>query len=124
MHKDFPQKGEKERTVHSVQAVTDEDMGINVPRIYASLDNKQDEFQSHMIEVKGNINDQPIAILIDSRASHSYLDPPHIKVEFSILNLSSRVLMCMSFSSPSCLKFGCSWKTFPPFSLSLPSAHL
>jgi predicted aspartyl protease len=46
-----------------------------VPRIYASLDNKQDEFQSHMIEVEGKINDQPISILIDSGASHSYLDP-------------------------------------------------
>jgi hypothetical protein len=50
-------------------------MGINVPRIYATLDNKKFEFQSHMIEVEGKINNQPIAILIDSRASHSYLDP-------------------------------------------------
>jgi hypothetical protein len=33
------------------------------------------EFQSHMIEVEGKINDQPIAILIDSGASHSYIDP-------------------------------------------------
>ena len=28
-----------------------------------------------MIEVEGKINDQPISILIDSGASHSYLDP-------------------------------------------------
>jgi predicted aspartyl protease len=28
-----------------------------------------------MIEVKGKINDQPIVTLIDSGASHSYLDP-------------------------------------------------
>jgi hypothetical protein len=48
-----------------------EDMDINVPRINASLDNKKDEFQSHMIEVEGNINNQPIAILIDSGAIHS-----------------------------------------------------
>jgi hypothetical protein len=27
-----------------------------------------------MIKVEGKINGQPIAILIDSRASHSYLD--------------------------------------------------
>jgi hypothetical protein len=44
------------------QVVTVENMGRNVPRIYAALDNKQDEFQSHLIEVEGNINDQPIAI--------------------------------------------------------------
>jgi hypothetical protein len=49
-------------------------MGRNVPRIYAMLDNKKAKFQSHMIEVEGKINDQPIVISIDSRASHSYLD--------------------------------------------------
>jgi hypothetical protein len=48
-------------------------MGRNVPRIYATMDNMQVEFQSHMIEVEGNINNQNVAILIDSRASHSYL---------------------------------------------------
>jgi hypothetical protein len=59
----FPQRGDKGRTVHIVQqALIVEDMGINVPRIYAVLDNKQDEFQSQMIEVEGNINDQPISI--------------------------------------------------------------
>ena len=52
-----------------------EDMGRNVPRIYAALDNKQVEFQSHMIEVEGMINNRPFVILIDSGASHSYVDP-------------------------------------------------
>jgi hypothetical protein len=64
--RDLPQRGEKARTSHNVgQDATIEDMGRSVPRIYASLDNKQDEFQSHMIEVEGKINDQPIAILIE-----------------------------------------------------------
>jgi hypothetical protein len=76
MYRYFPQRGEKLRTVHSIQQVaTVEYMGINVPRIYAALDNKQDKFQSHMIEVESKINDQTISILIDSRYSHSYLDP-------------------------------------------------
>jgi hypothetical protein len=75
MHRYFPQRGDKERTRHSVQqAATMEDTCRNVPRIYAMLDNKKVEFQSHMIEVEGKINDQPISILIDSRDSHSYLD--------------------------------------------------
>jgi predicted aspartyl protease len=52
-----------------------EDMGSRMPRIYAALDNKQVEFQSHMIEVEGMINNQPFTILIDSGASHSYIDP-------------------------------------------------
>jgi hypothetical protein len=50
-------------------------MGRNVPRIYAALDNKKAEYQSHMIEVEGMINNQTLAILIDSGAIHSYIDP-------------------------------------------------
>ena len=55
-------------------------MGRNVPRIYAMLDNKQVEFQSNMIEVEGKINGEDIAILIDSGAIHSYLDPNMVEI--------------------------------------------
>jgi hypothetical protein len=76
MFRDFPHRGEKVRIVHNVQqAKIVEDMGINVPRIYAALDNKQAEYQSHMIEVEGMINIQTIVILIDLGSSHSYIDP-------------------------------------------------
>ena len=52
MCRDYPQRGDKVRIVYNVQqAVIVEDMGRNVPRIYTMLDKKQDEFQSHMIEV-------------------------------------------------------------------------
>jgi hypothetical protein len=45
MYKDCPQRGEKVRTIYNVQQDdTVEDMGRNVPRIYAALDNKQAEF--------------------------------------------------------------------------------
>jgi hypothetical protein len=64
------------RVFHNVQQVEKvEDMGSRMSRIYAALNNKQDEFQSHMIEVEGMINNQPFTILIDSGASHSYIDP-------------------------------------------------
>jgi hypothetical protein len=46
-----------------------------MPRIYAALDNKQAKYQPPMIEVEGKIDNQPMAILIDSRASHSYINP-------------------------------------------------
>jgi predicted aspartyl protease len=76
MYKYFPHRSERVRSVHNEkQDETMEDMGKSVPNIYASLDNMQFEFQSHMIEVEGKINNRPIAILIDSGASHSYLDP-------------------------------------------------
>jgi hypothetical protein len=75
-YRDCPHKNGKARTVHTVQqAETVEDMGSRMLRIYAALDNKQAEFQSHMIEVEGMINNQPLVILIDSGASHSYVDP-------------------------------------------------
>jgi hypothetical protein len=75
-YRDCPHKNGKVRDVHNVQqAETVEDMGSRMPRIYAALDNKQVEYQSHMIEVEGMINNQPFTILIDSGASHSYIDP-------------------------------------------------
>jgi hypothetical protein len=78
--RDFPNRGGKVKIAYNVQQVEIvEDMGKSVPRIYAALDNKQAEFQSHMIEVEGKINNQTIAILIDSGASHSYLDPKMVE---------------------------------------------
>jgi hypothetical protein len=81
MYRYFPHRGEKVRIVHNVkQAETMEGMGRIVPRIYAALDNKQDEYQSHMIEVEGMINNQTIAILIDLGAIHSYIDPKMVEI--------------------------------------------
>ena len=80
MFRDCPHRGEKGRTVHNVQqAEKVEDMGRKMARIYATLDNKQAKYQSHMIEVEGMINNQTIAILIDSGASHSYIDPKMVE---------------------------------------------
>jgi hypothetical protein len=71
-----PHKSDKVRAFHNVhQAKIVDDMGRSVPRIYASLDNKKTKFQSHMIEVEGMINNHEFTILIDSGASHSYIDP-------------------------------------------------
>jgi predicted aspartyl protease len=55
-------------------------VGKIMPRIYAALDNRQEDYQSHMIEVEGKIDNHPIAILIDSGASHSYIDPKLIEI--------------------------------------------
>jgi hypothetical protein len=62
------------RVVHNVQQdVIVEDMGSRMPRIYVALDNKQAEYQSHMIEVEAMINNHVFTILIGSGASHSYI---------------------------------------------------
>jgi hypothetical protein len=79
-YRDCPHKNGKARTVHNVQQdETVEDMGSRMSRIYATLDNKQAEFQSHMIEVEGMINNRPPVILIDSGARCSYVDPRVVK---------------------------------------------
>jgi hypothetical protein len=81
MHRYFPQRSDKVRATHNVQQdMTIEDIVRNVPRIYITLDNKHADFQSHMIKVECKINDQPISILIDSRAIHSYLDPKLVEI--------------------------------------------
>ena len=81
MFRDCAHRGENVRIVHNVQQVEIvEDMGKSVPEIYAALDNKQVELQSHMIEVEGIFNNQTIAILIDSGSSHSYLDPKIVEI--------------------------------------------
>jgi hypothetical protein len=73
---DCPHISDKVRVVHNVQQTkTVEDMGSRIPRIYVALDKKQEEYQSHMIEVEGMIKNHAFTILIDSGASHSYIDP-------------------------------------------------
>jgi hypothetical protein len=44
-------------------------------RIYGDLDDRQTEYQSNMIKVEGKIINHLVIILIDSGASHYYLDP-------------------------------------------------
>jgi hypothetical protein len=84
------QKG-RVNTVHNIQeATTVEYMG----RIYASLDDRQEEYQSNMIEVEGKIINQSVAILIDSGASNCYIDPKivdRLHLEKSNLGKSSLV---------------------------------
>jgi hypothetical protein len=81
LYRDFPHKGEIMRIVQNIQeAETLEDMGGKISIIYASLGNKQAENQSPVIEVEGNIDNQIIAILIDSRAIHSYINANIVEI--------------------------------------------
>jgi hypothetical protein len=79
------------KTMHNIQeATTVEDMG----RIYAALEDRQAEYQSNMIEVEGKIINHHVAILIDSGASHCYIDPKiadRLHLEKSKLEKSSLV---------------------------------
>jgi hypothetical protein len=72
MYKDFPHRKDRVKTVHNIQEAT---IVENMRRIYAALNDRQAEYQSNMIDVEGKIINQPIVILIDSGASHCYIDP-------------------------------------------------
>jgi hypothetical protein len=81
LYRDFPHNGERMRIVHNIQEdKTIEDMGGNMPIIYATLENKQEEYKSPMIKVEGKINNQPITILIDYGASHSYINANIVEI--------------------------------------------
>jgi hypothetical protein len=81
MYKYYPHQGDTMTTLHSIkQEETIDDVGKNMPRIYATLDNRHEYYQSHMIEVEGNIDNHPIAILIDSGSNLSYIDPKIIEI--------------------------------------------
>jgi hypothetical protein len=72
LYKDFLHRKDRVNIVHNIQeATTVKYMG----RIYATLDDRQEKYQSNMIEVEGNIINQPFAILIDSGEIHFYIDP-------------------------------------------------
>ena len=79
------------KTVHNIQEATIvEDMG----RIYVALNDRQEKYQSNMIEVEGKIINHPVTILIDSGESHCYIDPKivdRLHLEKSKLGKSSLV---------------------------------
>ena len=72
LYKDFPHRKDKGKTFHNIQEdTTIEDMG----RIYVALNYRQVEYRSNMINVEGKIINHHVSILIDSGASHFYIDP-------------------------------------------------
>ena len=50
-------------------------MAISMPRIGATLENRQEDHQTSMVKIEGMIKIQPISILIDPGESLSYLSP-------------------------------------------------
>ena len=46
-----------------------------MPRINAALENRQDEYQTSMVEVEGMLNHKPISILFEPWSSLIYVCP-------------------------------------------------
>ena len=51
------------------------ELSRTMPRINATLENRQADYQTSMVEVEGIINQTPVTILIDPGASLSYIAP-------------------------------------------------
>ena len=51
------------------------DLVRGMPRINAALEKRHAEYHTSMVEVEGMLNHKPISILIDPRASLSYVSP-------------------------------------------------
>ena len=52
-----------------------EDVENEIPKINTSLENRQDDHQTSMVEVQGMIQNQSASILINPGASLSYVSP-------------------------------------------------
>ena len=75
--KQYPHKISTINNIQEVSIVGD--VGISIPRIYATLDGRQVDHQSWMIEVAGKVVNVLIDILIDPRAIHNYISPNIVK---------------------------------------------
>ena len=51
------------------------ELARSMPIIKVALENRQDEYQTSMVEVEGMIKQIPVTILIDLGASLSYIAP-------------------------------------------------
>ena len=76
MHRSCPLENESARLTYNLQEEeTVGQVARVVPRIYASLEDRQEDHQSTVVEVEGNIVKQSIPILIDAGSTHSYISP-------------------------------------------------
>ena len=51
-----------------------------VPRIYANLEDRQEDHQSTVVEVEGKIVEQSIYVLTDHGSTHSYITPRIVEI--------------------------------------------
>ena len=81
MRRNCPLENESARPAYNVQeAETVGQVARAVPRIYAALEDRQEDHQSSVVEVAGNIVEQSVSILIDPGSMHSYITPRVVEI--------------------------------------------
>ena len=56
------------------------DIARSIPRINATLEDRQADFQPTMIELEGKLLSQTVSVLVDPGASLSYISPKLVEV--------------------------------------------
>ena len=76
------------------------DLEKKMPRINATLENRKADYQTSMVEVESTLNQTPISILIDPRASSSYISPDLVeKCKLSVENFAKSWLVQLDTSA-------------------------
>jgi hypothetical protein len=62
------------------EATTVGELARSTPKISATLENRQEDHQTSMVEIEGMIHNQPVIVLIDPGASLSYISPRVVEI--------------------------------------------
>ena len=74
MHRNCPLENEIARPAYNIQEVeTVGQVARAIPRIYAALEDRQEDHQSTVVEVASKIVEQSVSILIEPGSTHSYI---------------------------------------------------
>lgn len=79
-YRNRPQWGRSEAIANLQEASTMGDVARNIPRINASLEDCQADYQPTMIELEGKLCSQTVPILVDPGASLSYINPKIVEI--------------------------------------------
>ena len=90
MHRNCPLEDRYVRPTYNIQeAETVGQVARDVPRIYTTREDYQEDHQSTMVEFAGKIAEQSVSILIEPGSTHSYITPRVVDIcAFKKLNHS------------------------------------
>ena len=81
MRRNCPLENESARLVYNIQeAETVDQVARAVLRIYAALEDCQEDHQSTVVEASCNIVEKYVSILIDPGSTHSYITPKVVEI--------------------------------------------
>ena len=81
MRRTCPLENESARTTYNIQEIeTVGQVARTVFRIYATLEDRQADHKSSVVEVVGKIVEQFVSVLIHPRSTHSYITPRVVEI--------------------------------------------